>query len=151
MRRKEQEIAEHALLEAILEEARVCRIAMAVENEPYVVPLSFGYRDGCLYLHSAPEGRKIDFLRRNNRVCFEVDLEEGLVAQGPPCTTSLRYRSVIGTGRAYFVEDEEEKRRALDILVGHYGEVGPYAEAWLRRTTVIRIEIEEMSGKKSGD
>jgi len=150
MRRKEQEIADRSLLEAILQQARVCHIAMAVDNEPYVVPISFGYHDGCLYLHSAPEGRKIDLLRRNNRVCFEIDLDEGLVAEGPPCAWSIRYRSVIGTGRAYFIEDQKEKRKALDIIVAHYGEPGAYAEQSLAQVAVIRIEIDEMTGKQSG-
>jgi nitroimidazol reductase NimA-like FMN-containing flavoprotein (pyridoxamine 5'-phosphate oxidase superfamily) len=152
MRRKEQEIRSHAELEAILHRATVCRLGLAVGNEPYVVPVSFGYQDGCLYVHSSPEGKKIEMLRQNPRVCFEVDVEEELVRKDTPCAWSIRYRSVIGWGRAAFLTAEEEKRRALDVIMAHYGGAVPgnYTEKGLREVTVLRIEIAGMTGKKSG-
>jgi len=151
MQRRDQEITDRTEIESILQRATVCRIAMAEDNVPYVVPVSFGYRDGCLYIHSAPEGRKIDILKRNDRVCFEVDVDEELVRRGEPCAWSMRYRSVVGLGRAYLVEDAEEKRKALDIIVEHYGgEPAGYSDKALREVAVIRVKIEEMTGKQSG-
>jgi nitroimidazol reductase NimA-like FMN-containing flavoprotein (pyridoxamine 5'-phosphate oxidase superfamily) len=151
MRRKEQEITDRAEIEAILQRATVCHLGLAEGSEPYVVPVSFGYRDNCLYVHSAPEGKKIAMLKRNGRVCFEVDVDEGLLREGRPCTWSIRYRSVIGWGRADWLEDEEEKRRALDVIVAHYGgQPDPYPARVLRQAAVIRITVTEMTGKQSG-
>jgi nitroimidazol reductase NimA-like FMN-containing flavoprotein (pyridoxamine 5'-phosphate oxidase superfamily) len=150
MRRKEQEITDRATLESILQRATVCRLGLAVAGEPYVVPVSFGYGDGCLYVHSSPEGRKVEMIRQNPRVCFEVDVDEELVRKGAPCSWGVRYRSVIGWGQAAFLTDEAEKRRALDVIVGHYGgPAGQYRAKGLREVAVICIQVEEMTGKKS--
>ena len=78
MRRKDLEVSERAEVEAILAEATVCRLAMCDGDQPYVVPLSFGYRDGTLYFHTAMEGKKLCILAKNNRVCFEVDVDQEL-------------------------------------------------------------------------
>lgn len=152
MRRKEQEIPSGTDLESILRRATVCRLGLAVGDEPYVVPVSFGYQDGCLYVHSSPEGKKVEMLRQNPRVCFEVDVDEELVRKSAPCSWSVRYRSVIGWGRAAFLTNMEEKQRALDVIMAHYGGATPgnYTAKALREVAVIRIEVEEMTGKRSG-
>ena len=67
MRRKDCEITDRAEIEAILKKALVCRIGLADGGEPYIVPLSFGYEDGAVYLHSAVEGKKIAMLQKNSR------------------------------------------------------------------------------------
>jgi hypothetical protein len=150
MRRKEREITDRAALEAILQKAAVCHLGLAVGGEPYVVPVSFGYRDGCLYVHSSPAGRKVEMLRQNPRVCFEVELDGGVVPKGAPCSWSVRYNSVIGWGQASFVVDAEEKRRALDVIVAHYGgEPAAYTPQALGEVAVIRIAVAEMTGKRS--
>jgi len=152
MRRPEQEIADRAALEKILQRATVCRLGLAVADEPYVVPVSFGYEDGCLYVHSSPEGKKVEMIRQNPRVCFEVEVDEEVVRKRTPCAWSIRYRSVIGWGRAALLTVEEEKRHALDVIMAHYGGSvpGAYADKALREVAVLRIRIEEMTGKRSG-
>ena len=82
MRRKEKEIAERSELEAVIKEASVCRIAMVEGTSPYVVPLCFGYDDNTLYFHSAIEGKKIEILKKNNSVCFEMDIGTELIQKG---------------------------------------------------------------------
>jgi hypothetical protein len=151
MRRKEKEITDRAAIEAILRRATVCRIGFTGKDGPYVVPMSFGYEAGCLYLHSAREGRKIDLLREDPRVCFEVDLDVDVVRKENPCQWSLRYRSVVGFGRAVLVEDPEEKRRGLEIILRHHGgDPSALPERSLDGVSLIRIEIREMTGKQSG-
>ncbi len=152
MRKKEKEITDPAVLEEIIARARVCRVAMCDDDIPYMVPMNFGYREGRVYLHSAREGKKLDILRRNPRVCFEVDTDHELVRADHSCGYDMRYRSVIAFGRASLVEDEEERRRGLDAIMEHYGEEGPhlYRERNLSLTAVIRIDIEEMTGKANG-
>ena len=61
-------------------------------------------------VHSAAHGRKLDLLRRNPHVCFEVDEDVAPVPHREACSVGMRFRSVIGTGRATFVEDVTEKR-----------------------------------------
>jgi hypothetical protein len=151
MRRKEKEITELSEIETVIAEARVCRMALCDGDEPYVVPLSFGYADGTFYFHSALAGRKIEILGRNNRVCLELEAGVALKPGAKACEWGVGFRSVIGFGRAVLVEDPEARRRALDIIMGHYAQ-GPfeYSDAALAKTAVIRVDVERMTGKKSG-
>ena len=144
-------ITDTATIESIIRSASVCRVGLCDEGQPYVVPVCFGYRDGALYFHSAPRGRKLDILRKNNAVCCEFDVDREIVPAADPCAWSVRYRSVVALGRASIVEDPEEKARALDAIVTHYGgEPCPYAEATLERTAVVEVSIESVTGKMSG-
>lgn len=68
MRRKEKEITESKILHEIVESAQVCRLGLSDGNAPYIVPLSFGYRDGVLYFHSAAESKKIDIIKKRRRL-----------------------------------------------------------------------------------
>ena len=79
MRRYEREMADKAELEAVLAKATVVHLAMVDEGRPYVVPMNFGYADGCLYLHGAKEGRKMRILRRNPAVCFNLFTDEAIL------------------------------------------------------------------------
>jgi nitroimidazol reductase NimA-like FMN-containing flavoprotein (pyridoxamine 5'-phosphate oxidase superfamily) len=150
MRRKEKEINDRAEIENVLERATVCRVALSHNDLPYVIPLNFGYADNCLYFHSAPEGKKIEIIKRNNHVCFEVDIDHELIEAETACDWTVRYRSVIGFGKALLVDDPEEKRRALDIIVGHYSDrLYEYPEEAVSRVAIIKVEIESMTGKQS--
>ncbi len=64
MRRQEREIRDEAEIQEILEKGLVCRLGLYDGQYPYVVPLNYGYRNGCMYFHCAREGRKIDILKR---------------------------------------------------------------------------------------
>jgi nitroimidazol reductase NimA-like FMN-containing flavoprotein (pyridoxamine 5'-phosphate oxidase superfamily) len=139
------------VIESIIRQATVCRIAMSDDNQPYVVPVSFGYEDGTLYFHSSAGGKKIDILRKNNAVCVEFDVDQEITKAESACQWGIKYRSVIGFGQAFFVSTEEEKRRALDIIVAHYGgDPQDYPTATLERTAVVRIEIQSATAKASG-
>jgi nitroimidazol reductase NimA-like FMN-containing flavoprotein (pyridoxamine 5'-phosphate oxidase superfamily) len=114
--------------------------------------MSFGYKENVIYLHSSREGRKIDILKRNPRVCFEADIETEVITADDPCKYNVRYRSVIGYGQAKFLEDYSEKVEGLTVLSEHYGKKGPFEfEEWkVNRLCVIKIEIETMTGKERG-
>jgi nitroimidazol reductase NimA-like FMN-containing flavoprotein (pyridoxamine 5'-phosphate oxidase superfamily) len=124
---------------------------MSGDGQPYIVPVSFGYEDGTLFFHCSAEGKKIDILRKNNAVCVEFDIDQEITKADRACQWGIKYRSVIGFGRAFFVADEQEKRRALDAIVAHYGG-GPqdYPKATLEKTMVVRIEIQSATAKVSG-
>ena len=146
MRKKERETRDPKVIESIVSRANVCRLAMCEEGLPYVVPLCFGYEKGALYFHSATVGRKLENLKKNPKVSFEMDIDWELVRSGDRC--NMRYRSVIGFGDASLVEDLEDKRNALDLIMRHYHqEPFAYPQATLKRTAIIKVEIEEMTGK----
>ena len=151
MRRKEQEITERAEIEAILSRATVCHLAFLDGKRPYVVPVCYAYGDNTLYIHSAPEGHKMDLLRLNPQVCFEVEADVALLPANSACGWGIRYASVIGWGHAASVDDPLEKRAALDAIMAHYGEENspPYGEGILSRTAIIKVVIESMTGKRS--
>ncbi|GAV30871.1 predicted flavin-nucleotide-binding protein [Coriobacteriaceae bacterium EMTCatB1] len=134
--------------EALLRRAQVLRLGLVDEGGPYVVPLNFGYEDGRIYLHGAPEGRRMDAIARDPRVCFEVD--EGEIVRGErPCGYTSRFSSVVGYGRARVLETKEEKLRGLQALMRHYGgPVDGIDPAVLEKTAVVEIAIEQMDGKR---
>lgn len=151
MRRKDKEIKDTREIESIINRSDVCRIALCDNNSPYIVPVCFGYRDNYLYFHSASGGKKIDIIKKNNRVCFEFDAHKGLIKSENPCDWDMKYHSVIGSGKAFFIEDSEEKTRALNIITEHYSTDGhEYQKDSVDNVTVIKVEIENITGKKSG-
>jgi len=150
MRRHEKEIQDEKELQGILGNGIVCRLGLCDGQQPYIVPMNYGYRDGCLYFHCAREGRKLDILKSNNRVCIEVDIDTRIVRGDTPCRWTAKYRSVIGFGKARIIDDEAEKRAGLDVIMAHHGgSGGEYDEKSLQRIFVIEVEIESMTGKQS--
>ena len=151
MRRTEKEINDIGAIEEILRKASVCRLGLCESDRPYVVPLCFGYEEDALYVHCASQGKKLEILRKNENVCFEVDIEHELIKGETPCACGMKYRSVVGFGRAVFVQDAESKREALDIIMQNYSEgTFEYSDQAVERTVIIQVEIESMTGKKSG-
>ena len=152
MRNAEREIKDREEILSIIKEAQVCRVAFAAGNIPYIVPMNFGYKDNCLYFHSATEGKKLDYIRQNNKVCFELDINDEIVkATDRVCSWTTKYRSVIGFGKAYIIENWRKKSSALDIITQHYG-ANPhdFSEKDVERLSIIKIEISSMTGKKEG-
>ena len=150
MRRKEKEIVDKSEIESIIRKSMVCRLGLADDGTPYVVPLCFGYDNGALFFHSAKEGKKIEILRRNSRVCFEFDIAPEVHSGKTACAWGMKYRSVIGFGRALFVEDPKERRKALDVIMGQYADGDfEYSEKSFGKALVIKVEIKSMTGKKS--
>jgi nitroimidazol reductase NimA-like FMN-containing flavoprotein (pyridoxamine 5'-phosphate oxidase superfamily) len=153
MRRKEREITEKELIEEIINKADVCRIALANDNIPYIVTMNFGHISGTepkLYFHCASEGRKLEMISRNNFVCFEMDTDHEVFKGLKGCDWGMKFRSVIGTGSISIVTEKKEKKAGLDSIMKHYGGNGEftYDEKVFGRTTVLRLEIKEMTGKK---
>lgn len=151
MRRKDKEITERRFLEDILRRAEVCRLALFDEEYPYIVPLNFGYEENVLYIHGATSGTKLDLIRRNPNVSFETEVDLEVLASENPCNWSMRYRSVVGRGRAAILETPEEKRHGLNVVIKHYGkESFHFPDEALRAVTVIRVDVTDMTGKESG-
>jgi nitroimidazol reductase NimA-like FMN-containing flavoprotein (pyridoxamine 5'-phosphate oxidase superfamily) len=148
MRRSDRAITDPAELESILREAVVCRMGLCDGEVPYVVPMNYGYRDGSVFLHSAVEGRKIELLRKNPNVCLEFEKDVELVPAEAACSFSMKYRSVIASGKAVFLEGAEEKAQGLNVIMGQYtGKEFEFPPQALERIVVIRVDLEDCSGK----
>jgi uncharacterized protein len=153
MRRTDREISDPKEILLIMKQAQVCRIAISDNNLPYIVPLNFGIQPGnpmVLYFHCAPQGRKLDIIRRNNRACFEVEINTKIITGKEACDWSMQYRSVIGFGRLEIVQSDEEKIHGLNVLMEHYAGDGPfeYDPKLLARMVVLKLIVEEISGKE---
>lgn len=150
MRKKEKAVTEQSAIESIIKQSLVCRLALTGGEYPYVVPLNFGYRDNVLYFHTGHKGKKVELLKKNRNVCFEFDTHHEVMVSDSPCGWGMSYRSVVGFGRASFVHDPESKKKALDIIMAHYGgSASGYPETNLEKTLIIKVAIETMTGRRS--
>lgn len=151
MRRKDKEITDKKDIEDIIKRAAVCRIGLSVDGEPYVFPVNYGYHNGNLYFHSAQQGQKIEMIKKNPRVCFQMNTDVEIVPAEKACDWSLKYSSVIGFGKAEFLKSPEEKRLGVKTIMSHYSEQEfTFVEESLGSVCIICIRIEKMTGKKSG-
>ena len=152
MTRREREVTDLTEITRYLDTAKVLHLGLVDGDEPYVVPMNYGYtmEDGklTLYLHGALRGRKLDVMRVNSKVFFalECDLQpfEGSVA----CKYGLAYASVMGRGMATIVEDVEEKKKGLSILMKtQTGKDFSFTDKLTTVVSVIRIDVSEYTAK----
>ncbi len=153
MRRKDREIKDFDEIVGVLEKCEVCRIAVNDGEFPYIVPLSFGLqREGeklTLYFHSAKEGTKLELIKKNDRVSFEADCSQRLIFDEEKGNCTTEYESVVGRGRIEFIEDGEDKEKALRILMRHYRrEDFPFNAAMIPQTAVLKLTVLSLSGKR---
>ena len=150
--KRELQVTDPQQIRHILDTGKVLHLGLAVDNEPYVVPMNYGYaledEKLTVYLHSAVQGKKLDMIRANPNVFFEIDCDlmpfEGRV----PCQYGLVYSSVMGRGKATIVEDVEEKKRAMSILMKtQTGKDFTFEDRLVTIVAVIRIDVSEYTAK----
>jgi nitroimidazol reductase NimA-like FMN-containing flavoprotein (pyridoxamine 5'-phosphate oxidase superfamily) len=153
MRRRDKEITSRPEIDALIHSALVCRIALARDDEPYVVPVSFGYDGEALFIHTAKTGRKIDFFEANSRVCFEVENDVSLKTDdSDACKWTFEFESVIGYGTITELETTDDRARGLNQIMLHYsGREWEIDEAATAATRVWRIDIDSVTGKRSAE
>ena len=152
MTKREFRITDEQQILAILDAAKVLHLGLAVDNEPYVVPLNYGYtmENGnlTLYLHGANQGKKLDMIRANPRVFFEMDCDRIPFDGVLPCQYGMVYSSVMGRGTAHIVEDVEEKKKAMSILMKtQTGKDFSFNDRLVSIVAVIRIDVAEYTAK----
>ena len=152
MTKREFQITDEAKIREILDTAKVLHLGLAVDNEPYVVPMNYGYclEEGklTLYLHSAVRGKKLDMVRANPRVFFELDCDRMPFEGKVPCQYGLVYSSIMGRGTACIVEDVEEKKRAMSLLMKtQTGKDFSFEDRLVSIVSVIRIDVTEYTAK----
>lgn len=150
MRRSDKQIENPVLIDEILNQGRELSLAMIDGERPYVIRMNYGYNDGSLYLHCATQGKKLECIRAKPTVSFEISEVLARVDGEKACQWSTNFRSLVGHGTAHIIEDREEKIRGYDILMNHFGgPTGNYDDRNLNASLVIRIDIEDLSGKQS--
>ena len=152
MTKRELKITDESRILQILDTAKVLHLGLAVDNEPYVVPMNYGYtmENGnlILYLHSAVRGKKLDMIRANPNVFFELDCDRMPFEGDKPCQYGLVYSSVMGRGTARIIEDVEEKKEAMTILMKtQTGKDFTFNARLVSIVAVIRIDVSEYTAK----
>ena len=152
MTKRERQITDREQILRILDTARVLHLGLAVDNEPYVVPMNYGYtmEDGklTLYVHGATMGRKLDVLRANPKVFVELDCDRAPFEGKVACQYGMIYSSIMGKGKAVILEDPEEKMEALSILMKtQTGKDFTFNERLVSIVSVIRIDVEAYTAK----
>ena len=151
MRRVEKEITDRKQIDEIIRGGLVCRVAMAKGNIPYVVPMSFGYDGTAIYLHTALDGKKIEYFTANPQVCFEFERHVEL-RRDPrvPCKWSFSFESVIGYGKIAELDDSEEKEYALNQIMRQYSDKAwQFETASVAKVRVWKVTISSITGKRS--
>lgn len=136
----------------ILDEAFICHVGFAVENQPFVIPTAYGRSGDTLYLHGSAASRMMRELARGIEVCVTITLLDGLVLARSAFHHSVNYRSVVVFGTAEIVTDEAEKAEALRLFTEHiipnrWNEIREPDAKELKATTVLRLSIKEASAK----
>ena len=153
MRKPEREMKDKETIKALLDRSSVGRIATVNQKGiPVIKPVNFLFLNGRIYIHSSTRGEKIADIRRGSPVCFEIDDPIAYkVARGTPCAAGYYYRSVIAKGRARLVASRGKKLEILERLMEKYqpeGTDGEIPEGILKKTAVIEISIEALTGKE---
>lgn len=153
MRRKDREITDFEELKAVIGKSSVCRVAFFDEAYPYIIPLNFGFEEECgkitLYLHCANEGKKLDLLRRNNKVAFEMDCPDKLIEGEKACYSTMTFESVCGNGILEIV-GEAEKIPALKLLMRQYSDKKDFDfdSFEVKAVTVLKLTVQTLTGKR---
>lgn len=153
MRRTDREVTDIKTLLAILDQCKVCRVALQDNDGLYLIPLNFGYQyNGALtlYFHSAKEGRKASAFNRSCPVCFEVDCGHKLIEGATPCQYGYQFQSIVGNGVVRPVEGLDEKKMALSILMKHQtGKSFSFQDNMASSVAVYRLDVSSFTGKQN--
>ena len=152
MTKRERQVTDPEQIRHILDTGKVLHLGLSVNDEPYVVPMNYGYtmEDGKLvmYLHSAIRGKKLDMIRANSKVFFEIDCDRMPFEGRVPCQYGMVYSSIMGRGTAVIVEDLEEKKQAMTLLMKtQTGKDFTFEDRLVSIVTVIRIDVAEYTAK----
>ena len=155
IRRSEKAITDTKEMQSILLESKYMTIAMCHDNSPYLVTLSHGYDpfQNSLFFHCASEGKKIDYMKNTEEIWGETFIDKGY-AKGE---CNHHYASVHFKGAVSFISDVTEKREILTLMINQLEDdeqlreevkKKQLMETAIKRVTIGKITILEMSGKK---
>jgi nitroimidazol reductase NimA-like FMN-containing flavoprotein (pyridoxamine 5'-phosphate oxidase superfamily) len=153
MRRTDREIKDFDAILSVIEKCAVCRVAFFDAGHPYIVPLNFGFEtqgdELTLYFHCAKAGKKLDLLRQNDKVAFEMDRPEGFADGEKACYSTMEFESVCGTG-TIGIAGEDEKMHGLTLLMRQYSDKQEivFDEKVLKDVLVLKLAVGRVTGKR---
>lgn len=153
MTKREHQITDRSEILDILNRSFIVHLGLVDGDEPYVVPLNFGYtmeEDGtlALYVHGAVKGRKLDLMRKNPKVFLEMECDVQPFEGDLPCQYGTAYKSLVGRGRAVILETPEEKMAALTkFMKTQTGKDFEFNERLVSIVSVVRIDVTEYTAK----
>lgn len=154
MRRNEREVLDANKIESIIKSAKVIHIGMNDNGKIYVLPFNYGYScvDGkySFYIHSAKEGRKIDVLKKNPNVGFEIDIMHELETADTACGHSQYYQSIVGSGHITIVDDMLEKKEYLQKVMKQQTGKGDWdlPDEGVMPVYILKLEANELTCKE---
>lgn len=154
MRRHDRAVTELSELKAIIAEAKICRLGLVENGLAYIVPLNFGHEWAAelprLFFHCAPTGRKLELLRQQPQVGFELDCRQELLPGDRACDYGYAYASIIGQGCISELREPAAKRHALDAIMRQVAGPGAYnySQAQLEHVCVLCLAVTELSAKQ---
>lgn len=153
MRKANQEITDKIIIEEILKNSKICRIGISENGIPYVLPFNYGYNDNQIYIHSALTGKKIDLLRENPNVCFEIEHTADIVKNDKACKWATTYRSIVGYGKIEILDDSAQKQKGLEIIMAHNGapDFIEFEPKQVDSVLILRLTIDSLTGKQSSN
>lgn len=151
MRKKDKEIADRLTLDSIIHNAEICHLACCLDNQPYVIPISFGYDGNTIYFHTARAGKKNEIFLKNPQVCLGFETNIDLITdQDSACGWTFYIQSVIATGEIKEISDPDLKNFGLNQIMLHYsGEVWEMSVKEISKTKIWCVELKTVSGKIS--
>jgi hypothetical protein len=151
LRRKDRAVVSKKGIEGIIKKAEILRVAFSNNQQPYIVPVNFGFNDNTFYFHCANKGKKLDLIKNNPKVAFELEGTVELIKGDIPCKFTMAYESVIGSGTASIVDKPQEKIDGLNHIMRQYSEdvMLEYNKDLVDRIVIVKIKVNEMTGKKS--
>jgi len=153
MRRVDREIKTFDEIADVIKDGTTIQIAFIDNNEPYIVSMNFGYNINSeqirFYFHSAKKGRKIDCIENNPKVCFTIAINGELTGGDKACDYGMNFRSVVGYGKIRIVEDLEEKKKGLNLIMKQYTgkDNWEYDTGIFDMTLVTCLEVTQITGK----
>lgn len=150
---KNREIKQWKEMQAIIQEAEVCYVGFADDDQPYVLPFNFSLRDQTIYLHSDNEGHKLEVVNKNPKVCINFNIGNELFYRHKQvgCSWGMKYKSVNAFGSIQFIEDYDEKYMIMKEFMQKYaGEDFEFSEPAIKNVKIMAIQVEKFTGKKYG-
>ena len=152
MTKRENQITDEQKIRRILDTAKVLRLGIAVDNVPHIIPMNYGYtmegKNLTFWLHSAVKSDKLELLRQNPNICFELDCDYVPFEGTLPCQYGLSYCAVSGRGKAVLIEDTAEKMEAISVLMKtQTGKDFTFNERLVSIVAVIRVDVTEYAAK----
>ena len=151
-RRHDRGFYDHATVHALLDAAMLCHVSYVIDGQPYCTPTFFWREGSRLYWHGSSASRMLRNLAHGEPACLAVTHLDSLVLARSGFNHSADYRSVMAFGKAKWVEDPQEKARALVMMVDRLypqrtAGLRPASPQEIKATSVIAMDIEQASAK----